>query len=177
MILDRLAQFSSNQNLAQIVGTYASTDQLDLHMAGIPVLANLVGARDMGIGDDPALKVLCQVQTAFVSGGGGTLQVFFQGSTDDGTGAAAGYNTWWSSPLYAAATLVIGARLMDIDFPRPPDGIAVPRFVRLLYTIGAATTTAGQVGAWIVLDRLDQMYQSTQNAVLGGYPPGIVIAN
>ena len=132
----------------------------------------------MGIGDDPALKVLCQVQVAFTSLGAATLTVAFQGSTDDGTGAAAGYNTWWSSPAYALATIaVVGARLMDIDFPRPPDGIAVPRFVRLLYGVATATITVGTVGAWIVLDRLDQMYQSTQNAVLGGYPPGIVIAN
>jgi hypothetical protein len=34
---------------------------IDLHTAGIPVLVNLQGARDMGIGDDPALKLLVQV--------------------------------------------------------------------------------------------------------------------
>jgi len=52
----------------------ASTNILDLHMTGIPVLANLQGARDMGIGDKPALKMVAWVTTTFTSGGAGTLQ-------------------------------------------------------------------------------------------------------
>ena len=66
---------------------------------------------------------------------------------------------------------------MNIDFPRPPDGIAVPRFVRLLYTVGTATMTAGTVSSYIVLDRMDQMYQGTDNSILGGYQAGINVAN
>jgi hypothetical protein len=76
---------------------------------------------------------------------------------------------------YTTATLVAGARLLDMDFPRPPAGIAIPRFVRLLYTtVGAC---AGSVSSGIVLDRDDQPYSSTGNAVMGGYPAGINIAN
>jgi hypothetical protein len=66
---------------------------------------------------------------------------------------------------------------MDMDMPRPPDGIAIPRFLRLTYVIGGATMTAGQVEALLVLDRMDQYYSSTNNAVMGGYPPGITVAN
>lgn len=155
-------------------GTQASTNIIDLHMAGIPVLANLQGARDIGIGDNPALKILAVVTVAFT--GGTSLQTAIQGAPDNGSGAPGSYATWWLSPAYTEATLVIGARLYDMDMPRPPQGIVVPRFLRLTW-ITVGTHTAGRVEAGIVLDRIDQMYQSTNNAVLGGYPAGITIAN
>jgi hypothetical protein len=177
MILDAFLQFDNAVSLAIAAGTQASTNVIDLHMAGIPVLANLQGARDIGIGDDPALKLLVQVSTTFTSGGAGTLSVALQGATDNGSGAPAAYSTWWVSPVYALATLVAGGRLMDMDMPRPPDGVAIPRFLRLLYTVATATMTAGNVSAYIVLDREDQPYQSTNNAVMGGYPAGITVAN
>src|SRR5215469_314301 len=180
MILDALLQFSGTQNLAQVAGSYVSTNIIDLHILappGTPVLANNQGARDLGIGDDPALKLLVQVITTFTSGGGATLAVALQGATDNGSGSPNAFSTWWTSPTYALGTLVAGARLLDMDMPRPPAGIAIPRFLQLNYTIGSATTTAGTVSAFIVINRHDQPYFTTNNAVLSGYPPGIVIAN
>jgi hypothetical protein len=177
MILDALLQFDSNVSLAIAAGSQVSSNSIDLHIVGLPVLANLQGARDMGIGDDPALKLLVQVTTTFTSGGAGTLAVALQGATDNGSGVANAFSTWWTSPTYALATLVAGARLMDMDMPRPPAGIAVPRFLQLNYTVGSATMTAGKVSSFIVIDRHDQMYQSTVNSTLGGYPAGITIAN
>jgi hypothetical protein len=177
MILDNLLAFSVNQSIAAVTSTIVSSNSLDLHMAGIPVLANLQGARDIGIGDDPAMKILVQITTTVTSAGAATLQVKFQGATDNGLGAANAFSDWWVSPAYALATLVQGARLMDIDMPRPPAGIAIPRFLQLSYVIGGATTTAGNVSAFIVLDRHDQAYSSTVNSTLGGYPAGITIAN
>lgn len=180
MILDNFLMFdppASPAALAQVVGTYVSGNIIDLHMSGIPVLANLQGARDMGIGDHPALKMLVQVSTAFTSAGAATLQVALQGATDNGSGSPSTFNTWWTSPAYALATLNAGSRLYDMDMPRPPDGIAIPRFLRMAYIIGGATTTAGAVIAGIVLDRMDQPYSSTDNSVMGGYPAGINIAN
>ncbi len=178
MILDALLQFDAAANLAQVVGDYNSTNVLDLGGPGLPVLANLQGARDIGIGDDPALKLLVQVTTAFTSAGAATLVVKLEGATDDGTGNAAAFSIWWVSPAYALATLaVVGARLLDMDMPRPPAGIAIPRFLKLVYTIGGATTTAGKVASYIVIDRMDQPYSSTGNAVMGGYPAGITISN
>lgn len=182
MILDALLQFDNAASVAIAAGTQASTNVIDFGLGtsanpAIPSNANGGGARDMGIGDDPALKLLVQVSTTFTSGGAGTLSVAIQGAPDNGSGAPGSYTTWWTSPTYALATLVAGARLLNMDFPRPPAGVAVPRFVRLLYTVAGATMTAGAVSAYLVLDRDDQMYNSTNNAVLGGYPPGIAISN
>ncbi len=181
MILDNFQMFdppASPRSLAQIVGTYASGNTLDYGViSGIPTSANGGGARDMGIGDDPALKLLVQVGTAFVSAGGGTLQITLQGAIDDGSGNPSTFTSWWASPLYTIAQCVAGARLLNIDFPRPPQGVAVPRFVRLLYGVATATITAGTLVAGVVIDRDDQMYQSTNNAILGGYQAGINVAN
>src|SRR4029077_3724930 len=155
-------------------GTQNSSNIIDLHMAGIPVLANLQGARDIGIGDEPALKLLIQVTTAIT--GGTTLQVVLQGAPDNGSGAPGSFVNWWASPVYAEAPLVTGARLYDMDMPRPPAGVSVPRFLRLGY-VSTGTHTAGALGAWIVIDRVDQMYQGTSNATLGAYPAGVTVAN
>jgi hypothetical protein len=176
MILDALLSFSLTAGDVPTV-TAVSGNILDLHLAtgGIPVLANLQGARDLGIGDDPALKLLVQVTATFA--GGTSLAVSFQGATDNGSGAPNAFVTWYTSPVYALATLVQGARLMDMDLPRPPAGVAVPRFLQLNYTIVGTMSGGGTLKSFIVLDRMDQMYQSTGNNVMGGYPAGITIAN
>ena len=178
MILDSLLAFSQAQNLALVTGTYDSANIIDLGVtSGIPTSANGGGARDIGIGDDPAMKLLVQVITAFTSGGAGTLSVTLEGAIDNGSGAPAAFSAWWASPVYALATLSAGGRLMDMDMPRPPDGIAVPRYLKLVYTVGGATMTAGTVSAFLVIDRMDQMYNSTNNATMGGYQAGINVAN
>jgi hypothetical protein len=181
MILDNYLMFDSPlapRNLAQVAATYDSTNIVDLGItSGIPTSASGGGARDMGIGDDPALKLLVQVSTTFTSGGAATLGVILAGAIDNGAGAPAAFTTWYTSATFALATLVQGERLLDMDFPRPPAGVAIPRFIKLQYVIGAATTTAGACISGVVLDRDDNIYNSTNNATLGGYPAGITIAN
>lgn len=173
MILDGFLQFTAAAGDSP-TATGVSTNIIDLHMAGIPVLASGQGARDMGIGDDPALKLLVQVVTSF--SGLTSLAPNLQGATDNGAGAPAAFTTWWTGPAVLAASLIAGARLYDMDMPRPPAGVAVPRFLQFGWTI-AGVGTGGTLKAFIVLDRHDQMYNATNNAILGGYPPGIIIAN
>jgi hypothetical protein len=173
MILDGLLQFSG-VNGDSPTASGVSTNIIDLHLAGIPVLAAGQGARDMGIGDDPALKLLVQVTTAFA--GLTSLAVALQGAPDNGAGAPGTFVTWWTGPAVLLASLTAGARLYDMDMPRPPAGVPVPRFLQLLYTI-AGTGSGGVIKAYIVLDRMDQMYNASDNARMGGYPPGIVIQN
>lgn len=178
MILDALLQFDNAVSLAIAAGTQASTNVIDLGIAsGIPSSANGGGARDIGIGDDPAMKLLVLVTTTFTSAGAATLSVTLQGAVDNASGAPAAFSSWWASPAYALAALNAGSQLMNMDMPRPPDGIAIPRFLRLLYTVGAATVTAGNISSYLVLDRIDQVYQSTDNSIIGGYPAGITVAN
>lgn len=175
MILDAFFQFDpSGTSVAIAAGTQASANVLDLHMAGIPVLANLQGARDMGIGDTPALKLLVNVTTAFASAGStGTISAAFQGAPDNGSGAPGSYTTYITGP--ALVIPAVGANLLAIDWPRPPAGTAFPRFVRLLYTVAVQTMTAGAVGAWAVLDRVD--HPQLASGVLSGYPAGLTVAN
>lgn len=181
MILDRLLRFSEAQDLSQIIGDYASTDVIDFGLGtaaapAIPSNANGGGVRDMGIGTP--LKMLVQIIEAFASAGAATLAIALQAAPDDGTGAPGSYVTYWTSPVYALADLVAGARLLQIDFPRPPQGEPVNRFYRLLYTIAGDTTTAGTISAWVApIVRDDQMYNADNNAILGGYRAGINVAN
>lgn len=173
MILDALQRFDDNVSLAIAAGTQPSTNVLDYGiLSGIPSSANGGGARDMGIGKK--LPLLVQVGTTFT--GGTSLQVAIQGAPDNGSGAPGTFVTWYSSYAILLASLNAGSRLLEMDFPRPPDGVVVPRYVRLLYTV-VGTMTAGTVSAFVTLNKDDQMYNSTDNSVLGGYPPGIAIAN
>lgn len=178
MILDSLLTFDTNVNLALAAGTYNSTNIIDLGLVGLP--ASIAGgggggARDIGIGDDPAMKVHVLVTTAFTSGGAATLAVNFQGAPDNGSGGPGTWTTMVSSPTNALANLIAGARLLDVDVPRPVPGQAIPRFLRLTYVVGTTSFTAGQVTSNIVLDRFDQIEGPTQ--LLSGYPAGITIAN
>lgn len=187
MILDGLLTFtgtfygatagvqSGTYTDAPTTGTQTSSNVLDLGISGIPLSSASPtggGARDIGIGDDPAMKLLVQVAVAFT--GGTSLQVNLQGAPDNGSGAPGSYTTMYSSAVVAEASLIVGARIADIDVPRPVPGQPLPRFLALQY-VSVGTHGAGQLRAHIVLDRHDLPEQA--NAVLGGYTPGIVIAN
>lgn len=173
MILDSFLQFDSAANLAQVAGTYTSTNIIDLGVvSGIPSSANGGGARDIGIGDDPAMKLLVQVTTAFLTGT--SVQPILQGAPDNGAGAPGAWTTMLTGPAVTAANAIVGARLLDVDVPRPVPGQPVPRFLRMQYTL-VGNFTAGTIESLIVLDRMDQIEQT--NAVMGGYPAGIYINN
>ena len=126
----------------------------------------------MGIGDDPALKLLIEVVVAFT--GGTSLQCTLQGAPDNGSGVPGSFTTMWTGPVVVEANLIVGAYLANIDVPRPVPGQPIPRFLQLQY-ISVGTHGAGQVEACIVLDRFDQPTGTT--GALSGYPAGITVAN
>lgn len=189
MILDGLLYFTGSskggsgvpvlgpQSDRPTTGTQVSTNVLDLgvgltNQPAVPSFAAGGGARDIGIGDDPAMKILVIVTVALT--GGTSLQVNLQGAPDNGSGAAGAFTTMYTSPVYVEATLIQGARLADIDMPRPVAGQPLPRFLQLQY-ISVGTHAAGELQGTLVLDRHDLPEQA--NAVLGGYPAGVVVAN
>lgn len=165
MILDGALQFTGAAGAVNsdtpTTGTQQSTNILDL-----------VNARDMGIGDDPALKILVLVTEAFTVGT--SLNVQIQGAPDDGTGNPGTWTTMIESGVLLEATMVVGRLILAIDLPRillptelaPTAAQALPRFLRLQY-VTDGTHTTGKVFGCIVLDRQDQI----------SYPPGIVINN
>ena len=158
MIEDGALQFTGTAGVAgsfdtPTTGTQQSTNVIDL-----------VNARDMGIGDDPALKLLCVVRTTFT--GGTSLQVQFQGAPDAGGGTPGTYLTYAESAAVLEADLVAGRYLLPMDIPRPPPGAPLPRYYRLQY-VSAGTHGAGNIHAALVLDRADYV----------GYPPGITVPN
>ncbi len=131
------------------------------------------GARDIGVGDKPSLKCLVDVTAAFnvVT----SLQIALQGAPDNGSGAPGAFTTYVTGPVVALAALIQGARLLEVDVPRPPAGVALPRYLQLSYIIVGGTNTTGRLKGWIVIDRID--IPGSQAGVLSGYPPGITIAN
>lgn len=156
-------------------GTQNSSNVIDLAGPALPASSTTnfaVPGRDLGIGDDPALKLHVLVTTAF--SGGTNLQVGFQGAPDNGSGLAGSFTTYATGPTVIDANMVAGVRLLEIDWPRPDPVSVPPRFVRLTY-INSGTHTAGKIEGMVVLDRFDQPTDS--KGVLGAYPPGITIAN
>lgn len=185
MILDGLLTFTGTSNGATAgitsgantdaptTGTQNASNILDLGVdSGIPSPANGGGARDLGIGDNPSLKLLVNVTDAFVDGT--SLQLILAGAPDDGSGAPGSYTTMWTGPAVLEADLIAGCQLANVDVPRTIPGQPLPRFLRLSFvTVG--THTAGDVYAGIVLDRFDQV--GSQSGELGGYPAGLNVAN
>lgn len=164
---------STSNTDAPTTGTQVASNIIDIGVAdAIPSSANGGGARDLGIGDKPALKLLVNVCVAFA--GGTSLQLVLAGAPDNGSGAPGSYTTMWTSAAYALADLDVGAQLGNIDLPRPVPGQVLPRYLRLSFvTVG--THTGGTVMGAVVLDRIDQV-QGTDSK-LSGYPAGINIAN
>lgn len=146
MIMDKNLQFSSAQ---AVTVTAASTDVIDQGVA-----------RDLMPGQ--VIQVLAQVGAQFTAAGAATLQVQFQGSSDNVT-----YSTYAESRAYALAELAPGARILDIDVPGRNGPAVLPRYIRLNYVVATGPMTGGTLTAGLVAERGDQVY----------YPPGVAIVN
>lgn len=184
MILDNLLTFTGTSNGAvggitagsqtdsPTTGTQAASNIIDLGLSGLPSSANGGGARDIGVGDDPMLKLSAIVTTAFTAGT--SLQLQLQGAPDNGSGAPGSYTTMWTSAAIVEASLVAGAQLANVDVPRVVFGQPIPRFLKLNF-ISVGTHSTGAIEAQIVLDRDDQIMGT--GGAYSGYPAGINVAN
>lgn len=185
MILDGLLTFTGTSNGATggitsgaqtdspTTGTQVASNVIDLGItSGVPSSANGGGARDLGIGDKPALELSVLVTIAFA--GGTSMQVQLQGAPDSGSGTAGTYTTMWTSNAFTEATMIAGQMLANIDVPRPAAGQPLPRFLRVNF-ISVGTHSAGAVEAQIVIDRDDQIVGTIGQ--YSGYPAGLTVAN
>ena len=185
MILDNLLTFTGTSNGASggitsgaqtdspTTGTQVASNIIDLGVAsGVPSSANGAGARDLGVGDRPSLKLSALVTTAFADGT--SLQLELDGAPDNGAGAPGAYTVMWQSQAILEADLDAGQQLANIDVPRTVPGQPLPRFLRLRF-ITVGTHTAGAIEAQIVIDRDDQIVGT--NGQYSGYPAGMTVAN
>ena len=135
MLIDKQNQFSADSGDSPTgTGSTASTNIVDLGIA-----------RDIGGAVTDQLALLCEVVTAFTSGGSATLQVQFQTAPDNGSGSPGAWSTLSQSDAVPVASLVQGYKFLPGELPGPTQ-----RFVRLNYAIGTAAMTAGVLKAALV---------------------------
>ena len=157
---------------APTTGTQTASNIIDLGLVGLPTSAGGAGARDIGIGDKPSLKLDAIATTAFA--GGTSLQIELDGAPDNGSGAPGTYTQMWLSEVFLEAALIQGCQLANVDVPRVLFEQVLPRFLRLQY-ITSGTHTAGAIEAGILIDREDQIIGIT--GARSGYPAGVNVAN
>jgi hypothetical protein len=136
MIIDAQNLFSAQATGDSPTGTgsTASTNIVDLGVA-----------RDIGGAVTDQLMLLCEVATAFASGGAATLQVQFQTAPDNGSGSPGSWSTLAQSDAIPVASLVQGYKFLPGELPG-----GTQRFIRLNYVIGTAAMTAGTLKAGLV---------------------------
>src|SRR5262249_17378764 len=130
MLIDKQNQFSADAGDSPTsTGSTASTNILALGIA-----------RDIGGALSDRLMLLCQVATAFTSGGSATLQVQFQTAPDNGSGAPGSWVTLSQSDAIAVAQLVQGYKFLPGEVPG-----GTLRFIRLNYAIPTPLITAARL--------------------------------
>lgn len=159
-----LTQLAGNQ---AVTTTAAGTAVFDVTGVGSgtvpPMITGINGTTgaavpigfDIGAGDGFAIpEVFWTVPTAFVSGGGATLQIALQAAPDDGTGTAGTYQTIVQTSTFTAGQLSANTVGQFQVPPVAPNwiGEALPRFYRLNFVVGTSTFSAGNITASIVLN-------------------------
>ena len=158
---------------APTTGSQDSSNIVDIGVkSGLPTSANGGGARDLGIGDDPAMKLLIEVITAFT--GGTDLTAELQGAPDNGSGAPGGYTVMWTGPKVVEANLLAGAYLANVYMPSVIPAQVLPRFLKLTFVTTGSHGAGDLIGA-IVLDKFEEIKGTT--GAISGYPAGININN
>lgn len=149
------------------MGTYVSTTgMIGVNQFASGATTTSTNTIDLGTGRDLGdagtgqtnLTAVVMITTAYV--GGTSLNVQFQGSSDNVT-----WTTYSETGAVPVASLGVGQRLsLPLPSVNPDQGVA-PRYYRLQY-VNVGANTAGAVIAWLG-DPDDNRY----------YKPGIVVSN
>lgn len=137
MLQDSQLQLAALQSLIAAAGDIASTNYLDTG-----------AAQDEGIGESAYL--VARIGTAVLSAGAATLQPVLQSATD------AAFTTPDEYPMTGAiakAALTANTVIARMRLP-----LGLKRYLRVVWRIGTATTTAGTGDAFIVKDVDAQQY-------------------
>lgn len=134
MILDSQNTFCTAMSVARAVGDAVSTDVYDTGAAA-----------DVGIGEN--LYVYAKMDAALV-GAGASIQVVLQDSADNSTFADAE-----SGRIVPVASATANAELARLRVP-----LGLRRYLRVVFRISGATTTAGTASAMLALDVQAQQY-------------------
>ena len=164
MLMDNFLLFEPTAGTAVTTGG-ASTNVIDL-----------LNARDIGIGDDPAVKLLVLAVVSFASGSTSQINVQFQGAPGSGSGGT--WSTYAESGQVGTANLGSGTEIWNVEVPSllarannqvsfGTATLSMPRVLRLNYSIGTTSFSAGSITAGLVLDRDDII----------SYPGGVTITN
>lgn len=164
MLIDNFLLFEPLAGTAVTSGA-ASTNVIDL-----------LNPRDIGIGDDPAIKLTVLVVAAsFSSGSSSKLNTQIQGAP--GASSAGTWTTIVETGDIGAASLASGTQVMNIDMPsilRAGNnmGFGTPgnnmiRLLRMNFSVGTTSFSAGSITAFLNID----------NDALIAYPPGLAVLN
>lgn len=129
MIIDAQNRPSNGQTISEVVGTYVSTDSIDM-------LSNL---RQISRGFPPRMQVT--MATALV-GAGASIQAQLIESAAGNLGSP---TVLASGPVVGVADAIAGKELLDVAIPD-----TTKRYLGVQYLISGATTTDGTVNAHLV---------------------------
>lgn len=145
MILDSNLNFSSAQAITNSAAS--STVTAYDESGGNTNIGNVsrFGA-DFGVGQGKVHpKIVVGISTTFTTTNSATLNIQFQGSTDSSS-----WTTYVETGALAAAVLTSGS-VVELEWPRKALGAAMPRYVRLYYTVGTGVFSAGAVNGNVAI--------------------------
>ncbi len=134
MLLDSVLLFSEDQDLSQTADTYNSTNTIDTGTGydefGVAQIANLVSPVWFNV----------VIPEGFTSGGSATLAIDLQDSADNQSFVTTGI----SVPATAYTAFTAGTVAISVPLKQN-----LRRYLKIVYTIGGATTTKGTATAWL----------------------------
>jgi len=129
MIIDKELIFSDDQDIGQVAGDYDSTVEPDHVVDGGPY---------------KQMFLFVKISEAVLSAGAATVAFALHTSND---GFSSDDDILWSSGAIGKADLTVNTVIARIPLP-----LGVKQDLKMVYTIGVATTTAGTVYSALVGD-------------------------